>query len=115
MRRNLDWGDEVRVTSDERAFSDRTAGLLIAIVVHHDRTTAEVHTGTDVSIADISEMSRFRARAERRVFDLDVVPDFHAGTKAATRSQMSRRANDDVVVEMAVFDHASRLDVHALA
>ena len=78
LRLDLDGRDEIRVAADERAISDRTAGLLVAVVVHDDRAAAEVHAGTDVGIADIPEMSRFRSRPERRVLDLDEVADLHA-------------------------------------
>src|SRR3990167_542934 len=66
------------IGTDEGPVANDGGGLVHAIVVAGDGAGADVHAGTDLRIAQVAEVVRFRALAEAGLLGFDEVADMHA-------------------------------------
>src|SRR5581483_7793876 len=103
-----DGGHERGIGADERAVFDGRAMFVDAVVVAGDRPGADVHAGTDAGVAEIGQMVRLGAFADRAVLHFDEVADMRATRDFGAGAQSRERADRAVAVRRHAVEIAMR-------
>src|SRR5438477_3848137 len=82
---DLDRRDQRGVDTGVHAVADRRAVLVLAVVVGGYRAGTQVHTRSDIGVADVRQVRDLRSLPDLGVLDLDVGPDLHPRRQARSR------------------------------
>ena len=101
---------ERAVGADEHVFAQHRAELVRTVVVAGDGAGADVGPGADIRIAQIGQVSGFRALTQLRVLHLDEVADVRLGTEHRAGTQAGKGTAIGTLAELGAFKMAVGLD-----
>ena len=96
--------DDVR--ADKYAVADRTAVLVLSVVIDEYRAATDIALIADVDVAYVGKVRHFRAYADCGVFNFDKVSDTALAFDDASRMHVGKWTDGGFVPDTAVFKHA---------
>src|SRR5688572_11735160 len=112
---DLNRRDKHRIATDPNVVTDPSLVFVLAVVIASDGSRPDVRVLADGRVTEVSQMTRFRARSERRLFELYKIPYLGLRLHLCIAAQVRHRSYSAVVSDLRIHDHAVVEDIHAVA
>jgi hypothetical protein len=105
---DADGGDEHGVAANESTIFDHGLMLVLAVVVAGDGARADIHVRAHRCVADVAEVTGAATGPDARGFDLDEIPDVHAGLEMCAWPEVAEGSDVGAIFDDRAFDDGGR-------
>src|SRR6185437_7696453 len=111
---DLNRRDQRRIGANEGPLADIGAMLGGAVIITGDGAGANIGAGTDVRVADISQVIGLGAGLDLSFLYLDEIADMHVGTEIGAGAQPGKRSDAGALADVSAFQMRERADRRAV-